>query len=76
MGNADWTPNPVECYSGGEYAERPRALHWQGARLEIAEVMQNWRTPHGKGFRVRTVDDRVFDLVYQAQIDAWRIVEK
>jgi hypothetical protein len=67
---------PVECYSGGEYAERPRALHWQGHRLEVAEVLQSWRAPEGVRFQVRAEDGRVFDLFYNLEIDAWSILEK
>jgi hypothetical protein len=32
--------------------------------------------PEGKRFRVRTQDDRVFELTYEVQIDAWSIVQK
>jgi hypothetical protein len=72
----DRAAGPVECYSGGEYAERPRALHWEGARLEVAEVLQSWRSPEEVRFRVRTVNDRIFGLVYTIETDAWSIVEK
>lgn len=69
-------PDAVECYSGGEYADQPRALLWQGARLEVAQVLQRWRSPEGKGFLVSTADGRIFELTYQVQADAWVIVEK
>ncbi len=63
----------VECRSDTEYAERPIALHWQGQRLEIAEILSRWRTQAGKGFRVRTTDDQIFELVYN-ELDAdWQI---
>jgi hypothetical protein len=71
----DQPANPVECYSGGEYAERPRALHWQGMRLEIAQVLKVWRTPQAKCFRVRATDGRLFVLAYEAEADAWSIVD-
>jgi hypothetical protein len=69
-------PEQVECYSGGEYAERPRALYWQGSRLGIAEIIQSWRTPEGKRFRVLSEDERVFELSYDKAVDEWIIVEK
>jgi hypothetical protein len=69
-------PGQVECYSGGEYAERPRAFYWQGARLEVAEVLESWRTPAGKRFRVRVGDGSIFELSYDAAIDAWDIDQK
>ncbi len=63
----------VECYSGYEYAERPRALHWQGTRLEIEAVEAEWRIPGGKRFRVHTADGQVFELFYGELYDEWRI---
>jgi hypothetical protein len=63
----------VECHSGGEYAERPTALHWNGQRLEVAEVEARWRIPGGKKFRVRTRDGQVFELLYVELYDEWRI---
>ena len=63
----------VECRSDTEYAERPIALYWQGQRLEIVEILARRRNPAGKGFRVRTADDQVFELTYN-EVDAdWQI---
>ncbi len=63
----------VECRSDTEYAERPIALHWQGQRLEIAAILSRWRTPAGKGFRVRTADEQIFDLNYDETTTDWQI---
>ena len=63
----------VECHSGYTYAEYPRALHWEGERVEISVVEADWQTPRGRHFRVRTADDRSFELVYSEQSDEWRI---
>ncbi len=63
----------VWTYSGYEYAERPRALSWDGERLEIIEVLDRWRTPGKKGFRVRTSDKREFELVYEELAEEWSI---
>jgi hypothetical protein len=63
----------VECHSGYEYGERPTALHWGGARLEVQEILSRWRDPQGKGFRVRTTDGQVFDLYYNLLSDVWRV---
>jgi hypothetical protein len=66
-------PDLVECHSGSEYGERPTALHWNGQRLEVAEVEARWRIPGGKKFRVRTSDGQVFELLYVELFDEWRI---
>ena len=63
----------VECRSDCEYAERPIALYWQEQRMEIAEILSRWRTPSGKGFRVRTADDQIFELVYNEIAADWHI---
>ncbi len=65
--------NMVECYSGHEYAVRPLAIHWQEERLEVETILNAWRTPQGKGFRVRIVNGQVFDLLYDLQSDHWSI---
>ncbi len=63
----------VECHSGHEYAERPVTLWWLGERLEIAEILARWRTPKEKCFRVRTVDEQVFELFYDEISGEWQI---
>ena len=63
----------VECRSDTEYAERPIALHWQEKRLEIVEIISRWRTPDSKCFRVRTVDDQIFELEYNQAASSWQI---
>ena len=64
----------VECHSGYTYAQRPTALWWEGARLEVAAVLAEWRTPQGKHFRVRAADGRKFELEYSESEDAWNIL--
>lgn len=63
----------VWTYSGGEYAERPRALNWEGDRVEIDAILARWRAPGKKGFRVRTSDARVFELIYDERLEEWDI---
>jgi len=67
------TAEIVRCYSGHEYAERPKALYWEGEWLEIEETLNRWQIPGGKRFRVRTKDDQVFELFYGELFDEWRI---
>ena len=63
----------VECHSGFEYAERPTSLRWDGQRLEITDILAQWRIPGGKRFRVSVADGRVFELFYGELYDEWRI---
>ena len=64
----------VECYSGIEYAERPRALVWNGTQYKIAKIQARWLTPEEKFFRVQTVSNREFILCYKHRIDTWEIM--
>ena len=63
----------VECYSGGRYAERPKALIVGGERMEIAAVLQEWRLPEGLCYRVITQDEQRFELFYLEAEDEWRV---
>ncbi len=63
----------VECHSGYRYAVRPVALHWEGERLQVAELLGRWRIPEGIWFRVVATDDRVFDLRYDEAGGRWQI---
>ena len=63
----------VECHSDFEYAEKPVALTWKDQRLEISEIVERWRIPGAKCFRVRTTDRQIFELFYGELYDEWRI---
>ena len=65
--------NQVWEYSGYEYAERPRVLSWEDERLEIDKILDRWRMPGKKGFRVRVSDEREFELVYDEIAEEWNI---
>jgi hypothetical protein len=63
----------VECRSDLNYADMPLAFYWEGQRLKVDELLESWRTPQGKGFRVKAVGDQVFELFFDEAIDAWQI---
>jgi len=63
----------VECLSGSGYADKPLALTWEGQRLEVQEVLSEWRTPEAKYFRVRTSSGQVFELGYTEATETWQI---
>jgi hypothetical protein len=67
---AEWQ---VECYSGSQYAETPRAFTWQDRRLEVVEILDRRRTPAGKNFRVRAAGEQVYDLFYDELSQAWQV---
>ena len=63
----------VECRSDYEYAQQPLALVWQGQRLEVLEVLRQWRSPSSKHFMILTKDQRVFNLAYHEAEDCWSV---
>ena len=65
----------VECYSGYAYGERPRAFTWHGQHLEIIRILDRWRLPGEKRFRVCTLGEQEFELAYNEQNDTWSIQE-
>ncbi len=69
------TRGEVECHSGFAYAERPVAITWQGRRVEIRQVLDRWRSPQGRNFRVETEDGQEFELLYNEAADEWQIKE-
>ena len=63
----------VQCYAGYRYAERPRALFWDGHWKEITKILSQTRNPEGIEFRVHTEDDQIFHLIYQEHLDEWLV---
>jgi hypothetical protein len=63
----------VECHSGFTYADRPVALIWEGRRLEILQVLAEWRVTEEKHFRVRAAGGRIFELAYSQATEQWQI---
>jgi hypothetical protein len=63
----------VECHSEFTYAEKPLAFIWQGKRHPIVEIIARGCTPQVRWFRVITWDQRIFELSYNEDADAWTI---
>ena len=68
--------SPVICRSDSSYAERPIGLIWRGQRLDILAILDRWRTPDGKWFRVVAGEDEIFELFYNEQWDAWSVYQR
>ena len=63
----------VRCYAGYRYAERPRALFWDGRWREITKIQSQTRTPEVITFLVCTEENQVFHLIYQEHQDEWLV---
>ncbi len=47
----------VDCYAGHRGEETPRRFTRGDQRVEIMAVVDRWRTPDHRYFRVRTADE-------------------
>lgn len=64
----------VECYAGASYPQRPLAVRVGEERLEVLEILREYRLPGGKGFRVRVQGERIYELQYQEYRDEWLVI--
>ena len=65
----------VKCYSGQTYAERPKSFSWESADYEIEEIEKEWREPGERFFKVRTKDNKLFQLCYNESQDHWSLTD-
>jgi len=65
----------VKCYSGQTYAERPKSFLWEGVEYEVEEIEKEWREPGERHFKVRTKDNKLFQLCYNEAQDHWSLTE-
>jgi hypothetical protein len=67
------TPDRVECRSEYDYIGRPLAFYWQDQRLEVSEVLVQYRTPFGFTYQVQTYGSGIFRLDYDTNADKWSV---
>ena len=65
----------VKCYSGHTYAEEPRSFEWDGVEYEVGEIEGAWQEPGERHFRVRTGDNKLFQLCYNETDRRWSLIE-
>jgi hypothetical protein len=66
-------PEPVECYSGAEYAEAPRRFLWEGEWRTASRIIDRRRLPEGKQFMVEDGQGELFVLTYLTEREQWTI---
>lgn len=65
----------VNCYSGHTYAQEPRSFRWQDTEYEVAEIEKAWQEPGKRYFKVRTGDNKLFQLCYNEVPEQWSLLE-
>jgi len=61
----------VECYSGYRAEETPRRLVLGDRSVAVIEILERWRTPHARGFRLRGDDGVLYVLVQDDTSGRW-----
>lgn len=64
----------VHCYAGYRGQERPRSFRLADKEYQVAEVVETWRTPQARFFRVRTTDQQLYLLSHQEDDDCWQLL--
>ena len=65
----------VKCYSGYTYPEEPRSFERGGVEYQVEEIENAWQEPGKRYFRVRTGDNKLFQLCYNELGREWSLVE-
>ncbi len=63
----------VECRSDHNYTGRPLAFYWRDQRLDVTEVLVQYRTPAGLSYQVQTDGSGIFKLDYDTTTDEWSV---
>ena len=72
-GNMDMQDVDVQCYSGRKYGERPVSFTMNDVTYRVESIEREWLEPGVRHFRVRTKDNKFFELCYDQQNDRWSI---
>ena len=65
----------VDCYAGARSDETPRRFTRGDQRVEILAVVDQWRTPDHRYFRVRTAGGETCTLRQDVHSGAWELTE-
>ena len=63
----------VECHAGYRGAESPRIFFLGDRRIAVADILQQWRAPDYRYFKVRDGDDSVYILRHGESDDTWEL---
>ena len=65
----------VDCYAGARGEETPRRFTLENQLVEIRTVVDQWRTPDHRYFRVRTVAGESYTLRQDVRSGVWALTE-
>ena len=65
----------VECYAGYRGQETPRRFTLGPTTFVVAEVMDRWRAPDHRYFKVRADDGGTYVLRHDVAGDSWELYD-
>lgn len=65
----------VNCNAGYSGCDHPKAFVWQGNRLTVQYIDNEWREPGAKHYLVTTENGDHFKLVFFETSGGWSILE-
>lgn len=63
----------VECYAGHRGEETPRIILFDGRRVEITEVLDQWLSPDHRYFKVSGSDGALYILRHDVPGQCWTV---
>lgn len=76
-------PIQVQCYAGHKADESPRRFAWQGACVEVEEVLDRWHQgsrdpewPEADYFKVKGDDGHEYVLKHDREYDDWFLAKQ
>ncbi len=64
----------VDCYAGYRGEQTPRRFTLREQLVEILAIVERWRTPDHRYFKVRTADE-TYTLRQDVRLGAWELTE-
>ena len=66
-------PVRVDCYAGYRGEETPRRFTLENKLVEIRTVVEQWRTPDHRYFKVRTATAETYTLRQDVKSGVWEL---
>ena len=63
----------VQCYAGHRGEEEPRAFDLGDRRIEVMAIVDRWRSPDHRCFRVQAYDASVYILRHDEAAGEWEL---
>jgi hypothetical protein len=63
----------VECYAGHRGEQTPRTLILGDRRIAVAEVLDSWRAPEYRCFKLKGADGDTYLVRHDERSDTWEL---